>query len=81
MTSAGQTLALEVSGGAGGFLVVVLLGLAAAGLFTMMSRSLGRMRSNVAGGRFGERAAAGKRRSGRADADGDIPSQDSSGRD
>ncbi len=77
MPLAGQFLALEVSAGAGGFLVVLLLGLAAAGLFVMMSRSLVRMRGNVASGRFGDRAAD---RNKQADSEGSgtgIPSQNS----
>ncbi|AEH08292.1 MULTISPECIES: hypothetical protein [Protofrankia] len=53
MPPAGQFLALEVSAGTSGFLVVLLLGLAAVALFVMMPRSLARMRGNVASGRFG----------------------------
>ncbi len=81
MTLAGQTLALEVSAGTGGFLVVLLLGLAAVGLFVMMSRSLIRLRGNVASGRFGEHAAG---RGGPSDghgSDSGIPAQDVAGRD
>jgi hypothetical protein len=73
VTNAGQILALEVSAGAGGFLVVLLLGLAAVGLFVMMSRSLVRLRGNVAHGRFGGHAARREKPSGGSGSD--IPSQ------
>ncbi len=92
MTFAGQTLALEVSAGTGGFLVVLLLGLAAVGLFTMMSRSLVRLRGNVASGRFGKHTAdPGGQPDGHGSGNGhgssnghgsgsDIPAQDAAGR-
>jgi hypothetical protein len=54
-TVAGQVLALEVSAGFGGFTVVLLLCLAAAGIFVMLSRSLSRMQRNVRSGNFGSR--------------------------
>jgi hypothetical protein len=50
--SAGPVVALKVEAGAVGFFVVVLLCIAAAGIFAMMSRSLTRMRGNVASGEF-----------------------------
>lgn len=49
---AGPALAVQINAGATGFFVVVLLCIAAAGIFVMMSRSLKRMRSNVASGEF-----------------------------
>lgn len=49
---AGPVVALKVEAGAVGFFVVVLLCIAAAGIFAMMSRSLTRMRGNVASGEF-----------------------------
>jgi hypothetical protein len=54
-TFAGPVLAIDLGGGAGGFLVVVLLGAAAVGLFVAMAGSLRRMRANVARGEFGVR--------------------------
>jgi hypothetical protein len=51
-TFAGPVVALKVQAGAIGFLVVVLLCIAAAGIFTMMSRSLKRLGRNVASGEF-----------------------------
>ncbi|WP_131769500.1 hypothetical protein [Candidatus Protofrankia californiensis] len=77
MTLAGQLLALEVSAGAGGFLVVLLLGLAAVGLFVMMPRSLARMRGNIASGRFGDRATDRNKPAGGQGSDTGIPPQHS----
>ncbi len=77
MTEAGRALALGVSAGAGGFLVVLLLGLAAVGLFVMMSRSLVRLRGNVADGRFGERGTHQDGPSGVHGPGSDIPTQNS----
>ncbi|WP_250281495.1 MULTISPECIES: hypothetical protein [unclassified Frankia] len=77
MPLAGQFLALEVSVGTSGFLVVLLLGLAAVALFVMMPRSLARMRGNVASGRFGASAADRDRPADSQDPDAGIPPQHS----
>jgi hypothetical protein len=50
---AGPILAVEIEAGAGGFITVILLCLACAGLFYFMSGSLRRLRGNVARGEFG----------------------------
>jgi hypothetical protein len=69
---AGEVLAINVSAGTSGFLVVVLLCLAAVGLFALLSGSLRRLRNNVDSGEFGEAA---KRRRGAADHD-QVQAQD-----
>jgi hypothetical protein len=65
---AGPVLALQVSAGVTGFLTVVLLCLASAGLFVFLSGSLKRMRTNVERGEFGAEAAHGRRGQGRGGA-------------
>jgi hypothetical protein len=50
---AGSVAAAEFGSGAGGLLVVVLLGAVSIGLFAALSGSLKRMRANVNAGRFG----------------------------
>jgi hypothetical protein len=76
---AGPVLALQVSAGVTGFVTVLLLCLASAGLFAFLSGSLRRMRANVERGEFGEsapRRGRGRGRGrGRAD-DASPPSSD-----
>jgi hypothetical protein len=50
---AGEVLAVNVSAGTSGFIIVLLLCLAAVGLFVLMAGSLRRLRGNVDSGRFG----------------------------
>jgi hypothetical protein len=52
MVLAGPVVAADFGGGAGAFVVVMLLFVVAAGLFVAMSGSLRRMRSNVTRGEF-----------------------------
>jgi hypothetical protein len=49
-----MTLAAGVSGGGLGFLIVILLILAAVGIFYAMVGSVRRMRANVSRGQFGD---------------------------
>ena len=74
-TEAGSVLAAEINAGPGGFVVVVLLAIAAVALFFFMSGSLRRMRTNVESGQFG--ASSRKKARGRPT----EPSADSEGTD
>ena len=56
MVVAGEVLAVDVSAGTSGFIIVILLCLAAAGLFVLMAGSLRRLRGNVDRGTFGTAA-------------------------
>jgi hypothetical protein len=74
---AGPVLALQVTAGVTGFVTVLLLCLASAGLFVFLSGSLRRMRANVERGEFGEAAARRGRARGRGRAkDTSPPSSD-----
>jgi hypothetical protein len=70
---AGPVLALEVKAGVTGFVTVVLLCLASAGLFVFLSGSLRRMRANVERGEFGESTARRGRGRGRGRAKDTSP--------
>lgn len=59
MVVASEVLALDVSAGTSGFLIVVLLCLAAVGIFVLMFGSLRRLRGNVDSGEFGAAARRG----------------------
>lgn len=69
---AGPVLAVQIDAGTTGFFVVVLLCIAAAGLFVLMSRSLKRLKSNVANGEFHGTDSPEKVRAG----DAAVPAQD-----
>lgn len=66
--SGGLRLAAEFETGAGAGLVVLILALASCGIFVMLSRSLRRMRTNVANGEFEARVEASGAKAPAADA-------------